>query len=152
MRLDHLLSKEHLAVRGPVMGSCGCPGPLSLPNEWGTVLKGGTSTMASLHAGGDLVRQALRGSGWERSVTGGGVGRARCWVLREQPKGCCPWGRYESHRCLWVGVGLGWLRAGTASQTADHGVALYKGWPASPCGGGVVGRCGGEGTGFPVVA
>ena len=72
MRLDHLLSKEHLAATSPVMGGGGCPGPLSLPNEWGTVLEGGTSTVAGFRAGGDLVRQGLRVSGWERLAAGEG--------------------------------------------------------------------------------
>ncbi len=45
--------------------------------------------MAGLSAGGALVRlrSSDRGEG-----TGGcwsGVGLARCWVLREQPVGCC---------------------------------------------------------------
>lgn len=45
---------------------------MSLPNEWGTVLEGGTSTVAGFQAGGDLVRRGLRVSGWERIVAGEG--------------------------------------------------------------------------------
>jgi hypothetical protein len=49
-------------------------------------------------------------------------------------------GRYESRRCLWVVVWLGWLRAGTAQTNRPlHG-------PGN--GAGVVGRRWGEGAGF----
>lgn len=85
MRLDHLLSKEHLAPGSPVMGELVVSRPTPRPNELGVVLEGGTSTTAGLGGRWLLVRLQLA-VGRERMLTGWyRVGLARCWVLREQP-------------------------------------------------------------------
>ena len=94
------------------MGWLWCPGPLSLPNEWGTVLEGGTSTVAGFRAGGDLVRRELSrvgtvlllGRGWLGTLLGPEGTAGRLFVQ----------GRYGSCVHLRVGVWPGWLRVGTA--------------------------------------
>lgn len=45
--------------------------------------------MAGLSAGGALVRLGSSDRGEGTGGCGWGVGLARCWVLREQPVGCC---------------------------------------------------------------
>ena len=125
MRLDHLLSKEHLAATSPVMGGGGCPGPLSLPNEWGTVLEGGTSTMAGSSSWWRLVR---RPSGRVGTVAAGVGGRSGTLLGPEGTAGrLFVQGRYESVPRLWVGGRVGWLRAGTA-QTNRSGRCFGVGW------------------------
>ena len=124
MRLDHLLSKEHLAATSPVMGGGGCPGPLSLPNEWGTVLEGGTSTVAGFRAGGDLVRRDLSrvgtvlllGRGWLGTLLGPEGTAGRLFVQ----------GRYARGLHLWVWGGCGWLRAGTAQTNHSSSPARQR--------------------------
>jgi len=94
------------------MGWLWCPGPLSLPNEWGTVLEGGTSTVAGSSSWWRLVR---RPSGRVGTDAAGVEGRLGTLLGPEGTAGrLFHQGRYESRSCLWVGVGLGWLRAGTA--------------------------------------
>jgi len=85
-----------------------------------------------------LVRRNLSGFGWERFAAGEGVGWARCWVLREQPEGCClgvathavrTWG------CGWGARDCGLVPLGRTAHRTEPGN-----------GSGVVGRRWGEGA------
>ena len=135
MRLDHLLSKEHLAATSPVMGGGGCPGPLSLPNEWGTVLEGGTSTVAGLRAGGDLVRQAVAPSGVV--VLGGNgslLGRGRLGTLLGPEGTAVKVVRSGSLRTRSAPEGVGWVRVAAGWYRSDE-PPTARTWEQGWCGG-----------------
>ena len=77
MRLDHLLSKEHLPAKvgkGPALPGCG-----------GGVLIGG-DTGKSEFGNGSFVSTALVSVGeWKAGdAAGAGVKQTPCWVLKEQ--------------------------------------------------------------------
>ena len=76
MRLDHLLSKEHLAAGRSCHGVGGVSRPMPVPSVYGVVLTGGTSTTAHLCGGWRLVRlrSSGRGEGTVAAWCGGGPG------------------------------------------------------------------------------
>ena len=78
MRLDHLLSKEHLAQSRSWSGEASRA--ISRTNDSRWLLKGGTSTS---WPSARRRRQYIRFTGTERGVHREG-GLARCWVLRER--------------------------------------------------------------------
>ena len=102
------------------------------PNAAGVVLEGGTSTTGrSVGPGASSTPAACCGEGtkWLGPVR---VGLARCWVLREQPRGGCCLGRDLRFGrtagllvcSLWGGwtwlVGAGWSKvAGGCLRTAQ---------------------------------
>ena len=88
MRLDHLLSKEHLASGRPVMGWLEVSRPVVPAERVGDGARGWNIDCGRLTS---WWRPSTPGpSGFWVGTVGcwGGVGWARCWVLREQPEGC----------------------------------------------------------------
>ena len=103
MRLDHLLSKEHLPPKGgkePAPSECG-----------GGVLNGG-DTGESAAGNGHHGENALIFRGWWWKVGGGAAGSRRiapCWVLKEQPLvgSSVPWNILVLLPLWGVGLGCG---------------------------------------------
>ena len=124
---------------------------MPVPSVCGVVLEGGTSTAAGVLLVGALVRlwSSDRGEG-----TGGllvGVGLARCWVLREQPVGCCFGVASLAHGVPVFGAcGWGWRSADRPGgvEPSSAGAAVFReGGPVRSGGGrrlavqGGPGRC-----------
>ena len=134
MRLDHLLSKEHLPPKGgkePAPSECG-----------GGVLNGG-DTGESAAGNGHHGEYALIFRGWWWKVGGGAAGSRRiapCWVLKEQPL-------VGSSVPLIILVLLPLLGGGAGVWGARHGLASHT---AGSLFGGLSVWCGAVGCGLVV--
>src|ERR1039458_8230326 len=87
MRMDHLLSKEHLA---PVSSGWRRPEPYPGRSSRGGLLVGGALVIRPeasclIWSSTSAVGARERCRGGRNGGEGGCAGRARCWVLRERP-------------------------------------------------------------------
>lgn len=97
------------------MGWLWCPGPLSLPNEWGTVLEGGTSTVAGSSSWWRLVRRPSGRVGTDAAGVGGRLG-----TLLGPEGTAVTVVRSGSLRTLLAPVGVGWVRVAAGWYRSDE--------------------------------